>query len=144
MAGPAEADDLTQDVFVRTWQKLASFRGESAFGTWLHRLAVNVIVERFRSKTSERQRFIDQPQAPEPAGPRFAPADRLGLEAALAQLPDGARKVFVLYDVEGYQHHEIARMLGISVGTSKAQLHRARMLMRRRLRGLNHDDRSVD
>jgi len=135
MAGPQNADDLAQDVFVRAWQRLGTFRGESAFGTWLHRLAVNVIIERFRASAGERQRFIESPVAlAEATSTHSSPTDRLRLEDALDQLPDGARRIFVLHDVEGYQHREIAALLGVSVGTSKAQLHRARMLMRRRLR----------
>jgi RNA polymerase sigma-70 factor (ECF subfamily) len=135
MAGSANADELTQDVFVRVWQKLSTFRGESAFSTWLHRLAVNVIIERFRSRAADRLRFIDSddetvPLAVVPAAPH---ADRLALEAALDELPDGARRIFVLHDVEGYKHEEIATMLGIATGTSKAQLHRARMLLRKHL-----------
>jgi len=137
MAGPASADELTQDVFVRVWQKLSTFRGEAAFSTWLHRLAVNVIIERFRSRAAERLRFIDAeiedqafPHAVAPAGRH---TDRLALEAALDRLPDGARRIFVLHDVEGYKHDEIAGLLGIAVGTSKAQLHRARMLLRKHL-----------
>ena len=134
MAGSAAADELTQDVFVRAWQKLGSFRGDSAFGTWLHRLAVNVIIERFRSLGAERLRLADSEAAlaVAPARP-VRHAERLGLEAALEQLPPGAQRVFVLHDVEGYKHSEIADLLQISVGTSKAQLHRARMLMRKRL-----------
>ena len=131
---PASADELTQDVFVRAWQKLGTFRGDSAFGTWLHRLAVNVIIERFRSLGAERLRLAESDSALAAAAARpVRHADRLGLEAALEQLPPGAKRVFVLHDVEGYKHTEIAGLLEISVGTSKAQLHRARMLMRKRL-----------
>jgi RNA polymerase sigma-70 factor (ECF subfamily) len=132
MAGVDRADDLTQDIFVRIWQKLSTFRGDSAFSTWLHRLAVNVIIERFRSQTLERQRFISDEETVthHATAPPVSHTDRLSLEAALEQLPDGARRIFVLHDVEGYKHEEIAGMLGIAVGTSKAQLHRARMLLR--------------
>lgn len=133
MAGHDLADELTQDVFVRAWQKLGSFRGESAFGTWLHRLAVNVIIERFRSLTLARQRFVDDgapvievERAPTTARPDLG----MDLDAALARLPDGARTIFVLHDVEGYRHEEIARLLEVSPGTSKSQLHRARQLLR--------------
>lgn len=132
MAGGDAADELTQDVFVRAWQKLGTFRGESSFGTWLHRLAVNVIIERFRTLGTERDRFLadaDQTlgrlSAARPSGDF-----RMDFEQALSRLPAAARKVFVLHDVEGYKHHEIGEMLGISAGTSKSQLHRARMLMR--------------
>jgi RNA polymerase sigma-70 factor (ECF subfamily) len=137
MAGAHQADELTQDVFVRAWQKLSTFRGESAFSTWLHRLAVNVIIERFRSQATERSRFVDarDDEDAEPVVPVPAPAhtDRLALEAAIAALPDGARRIFVLHDVEGYKHDEIAQLLNIAAGTSKAQLHRARTLLRRHL-----------
>jgi RNA polymerase sigma-70 factor (ECF subfamily) len=134
MAGPAQADELTQDVFVRTWQKLGTFRGDAAFSTWLHRLAVNVIIERFRTLGAERLRLADGDAAlAMMPGQPVRHADRLSLEAALEQLPPGAKRVFVLHDVEGYKHTEIADLLEISVGTSKAQLHRARMLMRKRL-----------
>jgi RNA polymerase sigma-70 factor, ECF subfamily len=134
MAGPESADELTQDVFVRAWQKLGTFRGESAFGTWLHRLAVNVIVERFRTLGTARERFLADGETvlerlPGSGGPARHDA-RIDLDAAMKRLPPGARQVFVLHDVEGYRHEEIGRMLGVSVGTSKSQLHRARMTLR--------------
>ncbi len=129
-----EADDVTQDVFIRAWQKLSTFRGESAFGTWLHRLAVNVVLARRKSVGIERGRFITE-EAPlqgatsKPVTPELS----MDFEEALASLPDGARQVFVLHDVEGYRHEEIARMLGVVPGTSKSQLHHARMALRRHL-----------
>jgi len=134
MAGPDSADELTQDVFVRAWQKLGTFRGESSFGTWLHRLAVNVIVERFRTLGTARDRFLADGEAvlerlPGPAGGTKHDV-KMDLEAAMKRLPPGARTVFVLHDVEGYRHEEIGQMLGVSVGTSKSQLHRARMTLR--------------
>ena len=135
MTGGRDADELTQDVFVRVWQKLGSFRGDSAFGTWLHRLAVNVVIERFRTDTARRQRLVDGEAIFETLS---APPHRrdisMDFEAALEKLPDGAREIFVLHDVEGYKHTEIAALLGISSGTSKAQLHRARMMLRKHLR----------
>ncbi len=135
MAGGRDTDEITQDVFVRVWQKLATFRGESAFGTWLHRLAVNVVIERFRTEATRRQRLHDGDAIFESlAGPVRSGDLRMDLETALERLPDGAREVFVLHDVEGYKHREIARLLGISDGTSKAQLHRARMMLRRHMR----------
>jgi RNA polymerase sigma-70 factor (ECF subfamily) len=134
MSGGRDADELTQDVFVRVWQKLGSFRGEAAFSTWLHRLAVNVVIERFRSDTIKRQRVREGDdildRLPAPSTSRDLSMD---FETALASLPDGAREIFVLHDVEGYKHHEIATLLDISAGTSKAQLHRARMMLRRSL-----------
>jgi RNA polymerase sigma factor (sigma-70 family) len=134
MTAGRDADELTQDVFVRVWQKLSSFRGESAFGTWLHRLAANVVIERFRSDATRRQRHVDG----EDVFQRLPALARSGdlsmdLDTALERLPDGAREIFVLHDVEGYKHHEIADLLGISAGTSKAQLHRARMMLRKHL-----------
>jgi len=128
------AVDLTQDIFLRAWEKLHTFRGESAFGTWLHRLAINVILARRSVLSTERSRFTDEEGALETVPARPGRSD-LGMdfERAIEHLPDGAKTVFVLYDVEGYQHEEIATMLGISSGTSKAQLHRARMILRRYL-----------
>jgi len=134
MSGGRDADELTKDVFVRVWQKLGSFRGDSAFATWLHRLAVNVVIERFRQENTRRQRMHDGEEIFEtlsaPVRSRDFPMD---FEAALQSLPDGAREIFVLHDVEGYKHHEIGTLLEISAGTSKAQLHRARMMLRRYL-----------
>ena len=134
MLGGHEADEATQDIFVRTWQKLGQFRGESAFGTWLHRLAVNVVIERRRSFAIHRARLSDDESAFEQLS---APPARVDLavdfEGAIEQLPAGAREILVLHDVEGYKHREIAELLGIATGTSKRQLHRARMLMREHL-----------
>ncbi|MBI2071477.1 MAG: RNA polymerase sigma factor [Gemmatimonadetes bacterium] len=134
MVGPAEADELTQDVFVRGWQKLHTFRGEAAFGTWLHRLGVNVMLA-YRGAQGARRRYLDQDADPAEVG-KTRPASlelRLDFETAIGRLPPGARQIFVLHDVEGYKHEEIAGMLGITAGTSKAQLHRARMALRRHL-----------
>jgi RNA polymerase sigma-70 factor (ECF subfamily) len=137
MLGSHEADEVTQDIFVRTWQKLSTFRGDSAFGTWLHRLAVNVVIERRRSFAIQRQRMSDDPVALEQAAVRPARADlTVAFEQAMAQLPAGAKEIFILHDVEGYKHREIAAMLDVATGTSKRQLHRARMLMRKHLRAL--------
>jgi RNA polymerase sigma-70 factor (ECF subfamily) len=135
MTGGRDADELTQDVFVRVWQKLGSFRGDSAFATWLHRLAVNVVIERFRTDTARRRRFHDGAEIFDllPANTRSRDLS-MDFETALEKLPDGAREIFVLHDVEGYKHREIATMLEISAGTSKAQLHRARMMLRKHLR----------
>lgn len=134
MLNDEDADEVTQDVFVRAWQKLATYRGEAAFGTWLHRLAVNVILGRRQMLGQRRDRFLpdDTALATVSAG-RGAPELSLDFETALGRLPDGARQVFVLHDVEGYRHEEIANLLGLAVGTSKSQLHRARMALRRHL-----------
>lgn len=134
MTGGRDADELTQDVFVRVWQKLATFRRESAFSTWLHRLAANVVIERFRTDAVRRGRHLDGEEVFErlPSTPTSGDL-AMDLDAAVVHLPDGAREIFVLHDVEGYKHQEIADLLGISAGTSKAQLHRARMMLRRHL-----------
>jgi RNA polymerase sigma-70 factor, ECF subfamily len=136
MLGPDEADEVTQDVFVRTWQKLHTFRGEAAFATWLHRLAVNVVIERRRVFAIQRDRMSDDPAALERIVVPPGRADlHVAFERAIELLPAGAREIFVLHDVEGYKHREIASLLDITSGTSKRQLHRARMLLRRRLTG---------
>jgi RNA polymerase sigma-70 factor (ECF subfamily) len=135
MTGGRDADELTQDVFVRVWQKLSSFRGDAAFTTWLHRLTVNVVIERFRTEAVRRQRLRAGEDIFEtlPAPVRSGDLS-MDFETAMTKLPDGAREIFVLHDVEGYKHHEIATLLEISAGTSKAQLHRARMMLRKHLR----------
>lgn len=134
-----EADERTQDVFVRLWDKLRSFRGDSAFSSWLHRLAVNVVLSERRT-TGRRERRVtpaDDPAIVVGAQQGAPPQDSAGLgidlERAIAQLPDGAREVFVLFDIEGYGHGEIAQLVGIAEGTSKAQLFRARRLLREKL-----------
>ncbi len=136
----ARAEELTQDVFVRAWQKLAQFRGDSAFSTWLHRLAVNVVLNDRKSEQRriERMSGVDDVDALPPdrsSGPRgeTSPGLSIDLERAIAGLPPGARKVFVLHDVHGYTHDEIGSMLGVTAGGCKAQLHRARMLLREAL-----------
>ncbi len=136
MLGGHDADEVTQDIFVRTWQKLGQFRGESAFSTWLHRLAVNVVIERRRSFAIQRERMSDDPNALDLLTVAPARADlAVDFDAAIEQLPPGAREIFALHDVEGHKHREIAALLGITTGTSKRQLHRARMLLRRFLSG---------
>lgn len=131
MIGDAEADDVTQEVFVRLWRKIELFRGDSAFGTWLYRLAVNVILGRRTVIGSYRSRFpgVDPTGLPI-AGRRTTPELRMDFETAIARLPEGARKVFVLHDIEGYTHEEIGTLLDVTAGTSKSQLHRARMALR--------------
>jgi len=134
MMGDEDADEATQEVFVRAWEKLGSFRGDAAFGTWLHRLAINHLLGRRGARGRDRERMREDPVAIDTAGaPPRDPHLRLDFEAAIARLPRGAREVFVLHDVEGFKHQEIAGMLGVTEGTSKAQLHRARMSLRRYL-----------
>lgn len=134
MAGRNDADELVQDVFVRAWEKLGTFRGEAAFGTWLHRVAINVILGRRQVASKARARFVDSEHTlDEVRAPRDHAEFNVDIEAAVERLPDGARQVFVLHDVEGFKHHEVAKMLGVTTGTSKAQLHRARMMLRRHL-----------
>lgn len=127
------ADEVTQDVFVRAWRKVGTFRGNAAFGTWLHRLAINVVLGRRRKLAIRRERFVGDPSVAleTTSRSRSAPPQGPEFEAGLRELPDGAREVFVLHDIEGYKHREIAEMLGVTVGTTKAQLHRARMAMRK-------------
>lgn len=134
MTTSESAVDITQDIFLRAWEKLGTFRGESAFGTWLHRLAINVILARRAALRTEQGRIRDEEGILDSLPARPGASD-LGLdfERAIGRLPEGAKTVFVLYDVEGYQHEEIATMLGISSGTSKAQLHRARIMLRKHL-----------
>jgi RNA polymerase sigma-70 factor, ECF subfamily len=132
----ADAEDLTQEAFLQLYRKIATFRGESAFSTWLHRLAVNVVIEKRRSFAIQRERMTDDPAALDMLTVAPARVDlTVDFEQAIVQLPPGAREIFVLHDVEGYKHREIAVMLEIATGTSKRQLHRARMLMRKHLEG---------
>lgn len=135
MVDPEHADDLTQEVFIRAWNKLDTFRGQAQFGTWLHRLAVNHILSRRATLRKRESRNVggESILARVVAPLRKSPGVALDIQAALGKLPPRAREVFVLYDVEGYSHEEIAEALDVSVGTSKSQLHRARMLMREQL-----------
>ena len=132
----AQAEERTQDAFVRAWERLATYRGESAFSSWLYRLTVNEVLLGRRAERRREQRVLttDDPAALErPRGADPASGRALDLERAVAALPPGAREVFVLHDVEGYRHEEIAALAGIAVGTSKAQLFRARRLLREAL-----------
>jgi RNA polymerase sigma-70 factor (ECF subfamily) len=136
LAGDAvEARRLTQDAFVRAWEQLAGFRGESEFSSWLHRLTVNVVLADRRAAGRRSSRVVTASDTPAFEGAGSAPwtAERLDIERAIGALPPGARAVFVLYEIEGYGHEEIAEMTGIATGTSKAQLHRARRLLREAL-----------
>lgn len=136
MTGDAEqARELLQDVFVRVWERLESFRGEAAFTSWLYRLTVNVVLATSRADRRRHRRFGALDDDPDGAGggDGGARADAVGhridLETAIATLPPGARRVFVLHDIEGYRHDEIARLTGTAPGTVRAQLHRARKLL---------------
>ena len=135
------ARELTQDVFVRAWERLSDFRGDAAFTTWLHRIAVNAHLMRRRSERRRVARVAlagDADELADAAAFSAAPAADVGaaidLERAMAALPPGVRRAFVLHDVEGYSHEEIARMTGLAAGTLRAQLHRARQLLMEMLR----------
>lgn len=136
VANATEAEDLTQEVFVQLFRKIGSFRGESAFTTWLHRMTVNHVLMHFRKrgvrleKTTEEGEIGELQDIVQSSGERPRFIDRIALDKAISELPPGYRSVFVLHDVEGFEHEEVADMLGVSVGTSKSQLHKARMRLR--------------
>ncbi len=136
----SEAEDLTQDVFVQLFRKLKTFRGESSFSTWLHRMTVNAVLMHFRKPVvkSEQTTYDSDDQHEIFSGRQtagtFSVLDRISLDEALAQLAPGYRAVFILHDVEGYEHSQIGEILGCSVGTSKSQLHKARLRLRTLLR----------
>ena len=136
LGSQTQAEDLTQEVFLQVFRKLGSFRGDSQFTTWLHRLTVNQVLMHFRKRgvklehTSEEGDFTNVVDTPLQSTRRISMVDRLALEKAIAELPPGYRTVFALHDIEGYEHEEIAEMLGVSIGTSKSQLHKARMRLR--------------
>lgn len=140
-ADPVRAEEYTQDAFVRAWRKLAAFRGDSAFSTWLHRVAVNVVFQARRSEKRRQARVVGSADVEGLVGLGGGGAGGAGgmaslsidLERAIRKLPPGARSVFVLHDIEGYKHAEIAALTGLAVGTLKAQLHRARKLLREAL-----------
>ncbi|HEV7700899.1 MAG TPA: sigma-70 family RNA polymerase sigma factor [Pyrinomonadaceae bacterium] len=135
-ANQTEAEDLTQEVFIQLFRKIGSFRGDSAFSTWLHRLTVNQVLMHFRRRSVKNEKTTEEGDMPEQAvtgsaNPnRMAVVDRIALKNAIRQLPNGYRRVFILHDVEGFEHEEVARLMGISVGTSKSQLHKARLKLR--------------
>jgi RNA polymerase sigma-70 factor, ECF subfamily len=141
MVGRGQAEDLLQDIFLTAHRKLGQYKGESSLGTWLFRLATNLCLDHLRSRGARFAGLTGPlPDEPEAAGGIRAGAilgvvDRLDLERALASLPAGCRAVFVLHDVEGYEHREIAEMIGIADGTSKSQLHKARIRLRQALAG---------
>jgi RNA polymerase sigma-70 factor, ECF subfamily len=137
---PVQAEDLTQDVFIQLFNKIGSFRGESAFTTWLHRMTVNQVLMHFRKRSTKSELTSGDDETPDQIvkgteNPNAMPiVDRIALEKAIQQLPTGYRTVFILHDVEGYEHEEIAKMMGVAVGTSKSQLHKARLKLRNYLR----------
>lgn len=141
VGNPAEAEDLTQEVFLLLFRKIQTFRGDSAFSTWLHRLTVNIVLMRFRKKKLAESSFDEATEADEEAGIpglefggpdlRLKGAiDRVNLERAVDQLPPGYKIIFILHDIQGFEHNEIAEMLDCSLGNSKSQLHKARLRMR--------------
>lgn len=139
----SRAEELTQRVFVRTWNKLDSYRFESSFSSWLYRLAMNVLLNELKTKISMRSwdcSFEDLPIDMNSQG-RSSPELKIDLERAIAALPAGARVIFVLHEIEGFDHNEIAERLGLANGTCKAQLSRARRLLREALK--NHEMRSL-
>ncbi len=136
LSDQSAAEDLTQEVFLQVYRKIGSFRGDSAFTTWLHRLTVNQVLMHFRKRgvklehTSEEGDFTNVTESPLQSTRRISMVDRLALDKAIGQLPPGYRTVFMMHDVDGYEHEEIAGLLEISIGTSKSQLHKARMRLR--------------
>ena len=137
---PPEAEDLTQEVFIQLFRKIGSFRGDAAFTTWLHRLTVNQVLMYFRKRSVRDEKTTEDGETPDQIVPgtenplTMPIIDQMALNKAIGQLPPGYRAAFVLHDIEGYEHEEIARLLEISVGTSKSQLHKARMKLRVLLR----------
>ena len=136
----SEAEDLTQDVFIQLYRKIGSFRGDSAFTTWLHRMTVNQVLMHFRKRTVKFEKTTEEGETPDQivsgtANPeKMRIVDKIALDNAIAQLPDGYKNVFVLHDVEGFEHEEVAKILGCSVGTSKSQLHKARLKLQKLLK----------
>ena len=144
----AEAEDLAQEAFIQLFRKIGSFRGDSAFTTWLHRLTVNQCLMHFRKRSVKLEKTTEEGETPVQVvsgteNPNAMPVmDRIALDNALTQLPPGYRTVFVLHDVEGHEHEEIAKMLGVAVGTSKSQLHKARMKLRKILKARNEPSKN--
>lgn len=140
MKSTSGAEDLTQDVFIQLHRKIGSFRGDSAFTTWLHRLTVNQVLMHFRKRTVKFEKTTEEGETPvqivrgsEKPG-KMPVVDKIAIQNAIKQLPNGYRNVFLLHDVEGFEHEEVARILGCSVGTSKSQLHKARLKLRKLLK----------
>lgn len=140
LSSPTEAEDLTQDVFIQLYRKVGSFRGDSAFTTWLHRMTVNQVLMHFRKRTVKYEKVTEEGETPDqmvtgttdPNKMRIV--DKIALDNAIEQLPTGYKNVFVLHDVEGFEHEEVAKILGCSVGTSKSQLHKARLKLQKLLK----------
>lgn len=136
----SEAEDLTQDVFIQLYRKIGSFRGDSAFTTWLHRMTVNQVLMHFRKRTVKFEKTTEEGETPDQMVPgsvdpnKMQIVDKIALDNAINQLPEGYKNVFVLHDVEGFEHEEVARILGCSVGTSKSQLHKARLKLQKLLK----------
>jgi RNA polymerase sigma-70 factor (ECF subfamily) len=154
LKNPAEAEDLTQEVFLRVFRKIHAFRGDSAFSTWLHRVAVNTVLMRLRRKTLAKASLDEITEACEEAGASRRElggpdqrlegyTDRVALEKAIEQLPPGYKLMFVLYDIQGYAHREIAKIVGCSVGNAKSQLHKARQRLRKLLRHNRSGSREI-
>jgi RNA polymerase sigma-70 factor (ECF subfamily) len=136
-----ESEDLTQEIFIHVYHKIGGFRGESTMRTWLHRVTINNVLMHFRKNSVRRERTTEDGESPEPVShyttsPSPSPSlDRIALERAIAKLAPGYRAVFILHDIEGYEHSEVARICGNSVGTSKSQLHKARRKLCELLKG---------
>jgi RNA polymerase sigma-70 factor (ECF subfamily) len=136
----SEAEDLTQDVFIQLYRKIGSFRGDSAFTTWLHRMTVNQVLMHFRKRTVKFEKTTEEGETPDQVvtgtgNPhKMQIVDKIALDNAIDQLPTGYKNVFVLHDVEGFEHEEVAKILGCSVGTSKSQLHKARLKLQKLLK----------
>lgn len=139
LQSPSEAEDLTQDVFIQLYRKIGSFRGDSAFTTWLHRMTVNQVLMHFRKRTVKYEKTTEEGETPDQmvtgtSDPnKMRIVDKIALDNAIQQLPTGYKNVFVLHDVEGFEHEEVAKILGCSVGTSKSQLHKARLKLQKLL-----------
>ena len=137
----AEAEDLTQEIFIHVYHKIGSFRGEASMKTWLHRVTINQVLMHFRKSSVRRERTTEDGESPEPLynlpqTPRQTPhLDRLALERAISKLAPGYRADFILHDIEGYEHSEVARICGNSIGTTKSQLHKARKKLSELLKG---------
>lgn len=144
----ADAEDLTQEVFVRLFKKIGTFRGESAFTTWLHRFTINQVLMHFRRQKKRPEKTTEEGVLPETfSGPQDRSSriiiDRIALDRAIAELPAGYRVAFVLHDMEGYMHHEIAALLGTTIHTSKSQLHKARLSLRKILKRRSENDNEI-